>query len=142
MASVASVRDRKGHRRQTRRVALALRPRIGAWLGHYRLVFLTRRTSRAPYAHRHQGVDPALKERLLEEQAAPRSARQAPRRARAAERTAAPVHPGAGDQPRVDRTRRGSARSTSPTLITKTLELLRGDGEWVLYKLDRGIDQC
>ena len=111
-------------------------------LGHYRLVFLTEKDE--PRAATHivtKAVDPALKEQLLDEQARLLGLLDKRRAARAAERTTALFTLAHEINRRVEQHKARLGALDFSDLIHKTLGLLsRGDGEWVLYKLDRGID--
>lgn len=112
-------------------------------LKHYLSIFLKESdwTPRAESRLVTKSVDPALKERLLDEQS--RIWRMMDRRkaARAVERTQALFLLAAEIQTRVEHRKMLLGALDFQDLIDKTLALLsRGDTSWVLYKLDRGID--
>jgi ATP-dependent helicase/nuclease subunit A len=111
-------------------------------LEHYLSVFMTE--GGTPRADTHlvtKAVDPALKERLLDEQQRLLRLMDKRRAARAFERTAALFTLAAEIGRRVDEAKARLGALDFQDLIDKTLALLsRGDAAWVLYKLDRGID--
>ena len=112
-------------------------------LRHYLAVFMKESdgTPRAESRLVTKSVDPALKERLLDEQA--RLARLADKRraARALERTTALFTLAAEIGARVERAKARYGALDFQDLIDRTLTLLsRHDAGWILYKLDRGID--
>jgi ATP-dependent helicase/nuclease subunit A len=108
----------------------------------YKQVFLTDKDE--PRAASHivtKAVDPALKDRLLDEQTRILALLDRLRAARAAERTAALFTLAHEINRRVEQHKARLGALDFADLIHKTLDLLsRGDGAWVLYKLDRGID--
>ena len=140
-----TAQHRQGHGRQARRFPDGGRPGRTCREERsviYRLVFLTEKDE--PRAATHivtKAVDPALKEQLLDEQARLLGLLDKRRAARAAERTTALFTLAHEINRRVEQHKARLGALDFSDLIHKTLGLLsRGDGEWVLYKLDRGID--
>ncbi|NBJ09524.1 double-strand break repair helicase AddA [Microvirga arsenatis] len=112
-------------------------------LKHYLAVFLKESdgTPRAESRLVTKSVDPALKQRLLDEQSRIWSLIDRRKAARAAERTTALFALAAEIHTRVEQAKMRLGALDFQDLIDKTLALLsRGDTAWVLYKLDRGID--
>ncbi|MCB8819486.1 double-strand break repair helicase AddA [Microvirga rosea] len=112
-------------------------------LRHYLAVFLKEsdNTPRAESRLVTKSVDPALKERLLDEQARIWRLMDKRKAARALERTTALFTLAAEIGARVERAKARYGALDFQDLIDKTLTLLsRHDAGWILYKLDRGID--
>lgn len=112
-------------------------------LAHYLTVFLKESdwTPRAESRLVTKSVDPALKERLLDEQQRIWRLIEKRKGARAFERTTALFTLAVEISRRVDEAKARLGALDFQDLIDKTLALLsRGDAAWVLYKLDRGID--
>lgn len=112
-------------------------------LAHYLAVFLKESdgTPRAESRLVTKSVDPALKEKLLDEQQRIWRLVEKRKAARAFERTTALFTLAAEISLRVDQAKARLGALDFQDLIDKTLTLLsRGDAAWVLYKLDRGID--
>ncbi|MBM6594667.1 double-strand break repair helicase AddA, partial [Microvirga pudoricolor] len=111
-------------------------------LEQYLSIFMT--DAGTPRAETHlvtKSVDPALKERLLDEQRRLSGLMDRHRAARAVERTAALFTLAREIDGRVEHAKMRLGALDFQDLIDKTLALLsRGDAAWVLYKLDRGID--
>jgi ATP-dependent helicase/nuclease subunit A len=111
-------------------------------LGHYLSVFFTDEGKpRAESAIVTKSVEPAIKARLLDEQARLCRLAERLRAARTLERTTALFTLAQAIHRKVQAHKARLGALDFDDLITKTLELLRrGDTGWVLYKLDRGID--
>ncbi|MGO4570588.1 double-strand break repair helicase AddA [Microvirga sp. 2TAF3] len=112
-------------------------------LKHYLAVFLKESddTPRAESRLVTKSVDPALKERLLAEQARIWQLMDRRKAARAFERTSALFTLAAEIGARIERAKARYGALDFQDLIDKTLTLLsRNDAGWILYKLDRGID--
>ncbi|HEU6443181.1 MAG TPA: UvrD-helicase domain-containing protein, partial [Microvirga sp.] len=112
-------------------------------LKHYLSVFL-KESDGKPRAESRlvtKSVDPALKERLLDEQGRIWKLIDKRKAIRAVERTQALFLLAAEIHSRVEQMKMRLGALDFQDLIDKTLALLsRGDTTWVLYKLDRGID--
>ncbi len=112
-------------------------------LKHYLSIFLKESdwTPRAESRLVTKSIDPALKERLLDEQSRIWRLIDKRKAARAVERTQALFLLAAEIHDRVEKRKMLLGALDFQDLIDKTLTLLsRGDTSWVLYKLDRGID--
>ncbi|WP_445502030.1 double-strand break repair helicase AddA [Microvirga sp. G4-2] len=112
-------------------------------LKHYLSIFL-KESDGLPRAESRlvtKSVDPALKERLLDEQSRIWNLMDKRKAARAVERTQALFMLASEIHDRVEQAKMRLGALDFQDLIDKTLALLsRGDTAWVLYKLDRGID--
>jgi ATP-dependent helicase/nuclease subunit A len=131
--------DRK--RAEALRAAWAA-PTAEARLERYRSVFFTEENGpRAENAIVTQSVDPVLKAKLIAEQSRLRVLDDRLKAARTVERTEALFTLGTAIVERVEAHKQRIGALDFDDLIARTLALLsRGDGAWVLYKLDRGID--
>src|SRR5215207_84955 len=111
-------------------------------LGHYLSVFFKDEDEpRSDKAIVTKSVDCATKARLLDEQPRLIGLLDKRRAARAVERTAALFTLAEAINRKVEEQKARLGALDFDDLIDKTLSLLRrGDTEWVLYKLDRGID--
>jgi ATP-dependent helicase/nuclease subunit A len=106
----------------------------------YRTIFFTDKGEpRASLATKK--VDPALRDRLAEEQARLVALEDTLKSARSIERTDALFTLAAAIRRGVEAEKARLGALDFDDLIAKTLELLaRGEAAWVLYKLDRGVD--
>ncbi|HEX2554393.1 MAG TPA: double-strand break repair helicase AddA [Microvirga sp.] len=109
-------------------------------LRHYRTIFFTDKGEpRASLATKK--ADPALKDRLAEEQARLAALDDAWKSAQSLERTGALFTLAGAIRRGVEAEKARLGALDFDDLIAKTLELLaRGEAAWVLYKLDRGVD--
>ena len=129
-----------------RKRAAALRAAAAAQgkarLGHYRSVFFTEKNGpRAGNGLVTQAIGESLKWRLLAERDRIAGLCDRLKGAEAMERTEALYRLAGAIVKRVEVRKQRLGALDFDDLIAKTLALLsRGDGAWVLYKLDRGID--
>jgi ATP-dependent helicase/nuclease subunit A len=141
-AILRASRNKTDHKRGDAFVAASLAEDREERLALYRSIFFKEDGGpRAESTIVTGAVDPALKDRLLAEQARLAGLDDTLKAAEAIERTEALFTLAAAIRRGIETEKARLGALDFDDLIAKTLELLsRGEAAWVLYKLDRGVD--